>query len=93
MTLLLILLTARIFTEPSNRLQAPSVIGELFASVLLGWIKPTGAIRLMAGIGVILLPVHQNSVIDIRDCNNSLAADDVKTIQKQQNSACQHKCI
>jgi Kef-type K+ transport system membrane component KefB len=60
LTLLIILLTARIFAELATRLQAPSVIGELFAGVvlgpsLLGWIEPTEAIRLMAGIGIILL--------------------------------------
>ena len=58
--LLIILLTARIFAELAMRLQVPSVIGELFAGVvlgpsLLGWIAPTEAIRLMAGIGIILL--------------------------------------
>ena len=60
LTLLIILLTARIFAELATRLQAPSVIGELFAGVvlgpsLLGWIEPTEAIRLMAGVGIILL--------------------------------------
>ena len=60
LSLLIILLTARIFAELATRLQAPSVIGELFAGVvlgpsLLGWIEPTEAIRLMAGIGIILL--------------------------------------
>jgi Kef-type K+ transport system membrane component KefB len=60
LSLLVILLTARIFAELATRLQAPSVIGELFAGVvlgpsLLGWIAPSEAIRLMAGIGIILL--------------------------------------
>jgi len=60
LTLLIILLTARIFAEIATRLKSPSVIGELFAGVvlgpsLLGWIEPTQAIRLMAGIGIILL--------------------------------------
>jgi Kef-type K+ transport system membrane component KefB len=41
-------------------MMAPSVIGELFAGVvlgpsLLGWIEPLEAIRLMAEIGIILL--------------------------------------
>jgi len=58
--LLVILLTARIFAELATRLMAPSVIGELFAGVvlgpsLLGWIQPLEAIRLMAEIGIILL--------------------------------------
>jgi Kef-type K+ transport system membrane component KefB len=51
--LLVILLTARVFAELATRLQAPSVIGELFAGVvlgpsLLGWIEPVEAIKLMA---------------------------------------------
>ena len=58
--LLIILLTARVFAELATRLQAPSVIGELFAGVvlgpsLLGWIEPAETIRLMAEIGIILL--------------------------------------
>lgn len=60
MYLLIILLTARIFAEVAVRLQAPSVIGELIAGVvlgpsLLGWIEPVEAIKLMAEIGIILL--------------------------------------
>ena len=60
LTLLIILLTARIFAELATRLKTPSVIGELFAGVLLGpsvmgWIEPGEAIKLMAEIGIILL--------------------------------------
>jgi len=58
--LLIILLTARIFAELATRMMAPSVIGELFAGLvlgpsLLGWIEPLEAIRLMAEVGIILL--------------------------------------
>jgi len=58
--LLIILLAARVFAELATRLQAPAVIGELFAGVvlgpsLLGWIEPVEAIKLMAEIGIILL--------------------------------------
>ena len=58
--LLIILLTARIFAEIAERLQAPRVMGELCAGVvlgpsLLGWIEPTGVIKLLAEIGIILL--------------------------------------
>ena len=58
--LLIILLTARVFAELATRLQAPSVIGELFAGVvlgpsMLGWIDPVETIKLMAEIGIILL--------------------------------------
>lgn len=58
--LLIILLTARIFAELAVRMKAPSVIGELFAGIVLGpslfgWIEPSETIRMMAGIGIILL--------------------------------------
>lgn len=58
--LLVILLTARVFAELATWLQAPSVIGELLAGVvlgpsLMGWIEPVETIRLMAEIGIILL--------------------------------------
>jgi Kef-type K+ transport system membrane component KefB len=71
LALLIILLTARIFAELATRLQTPSVIGELFAGVLLGpsllgWIEPTEAIRLMAGIGIILLLFAVGLETDVR---------------------------
>ncbi len=71
LTLLIILLSARIFAELATRLQAPSVIGELFAGVvlgpsLLGWIEPTHAIQLMAGIGIILLLFEVGLETDVK---------------------------
>lgn len=58
--LLIILLTARVFAELATRLHVPSVIGELFAGVVVGpsvfgWIEPIESIKLMAEIGIILL--------------------------------------
>lgn len=58
--LLIILLTARVFAELASHLQAPPVIGEILAGVLLGpsllgWIEPVEVIRLLAEIGIILL--------------------------------------
>ena len=55
-----ILIAARVFAELAMRWQMPSVIGELFAGVLLGpslfgWIEPVEAIKLLAEIGIILL--------------------------------------
>ncbi|HEB58245.1 MAG TPA: cation:proton antiporter [Gammaproteobacteria bacterium] len=69
--LLIILLTARIFAELAVRLQAPSVIGELLAGVvlgpsLLGWLSPLEAIKLMAEIGIILLLFEVGLDTDIR---------------------------
>ncbi|MCW8825456.1 MAG: cation:proton antiporter [Gammaproteobacteria bacterium] len=58
--LLIILIAARIFAELAVRMYAPSVIGELFAGIVLGpslfgWITISETIRLMAEIGIILL--------------------------------------
>ncbi len=69
--LLVILLTARVFAEVAIRLQAPSVIGELFAGVvlgpsLLGWIEPVEAIKLMAEIGIILLLFEVGLETDVK---------------------------
>lgn len=71
LTLLLILLMARVFAELATRLQAPSVIGELFAGVilgpsLLGWIEPHQAIKLMAEIGIILLLFEVGLETDVK---------------------------
>ncbi len=69
--LLAILLSARIFAELAVRLQAPTVIGELFAGVvlgpsLLGWIEPLEAIKLLAEIGIILLLFEVGLETDVR---------------------------
>ncbi|MFQ5642681.1 MAG: cation:proton antiporter [Thiogranum sp.] len=71
LSLLIILLTARVFAELATRLKSPAVIGELFAGVvlgpsLLGWIEPTQAIRLMAGIGIILLLFEVGLETDVK---------------------------
>jgi Kef-type K+ transport system membrane component KefB len=69
--LLIILLTARVLAELAVRMQTPAVIGELLAGVVLGpslfgWLEPTGAIRLMAEIGVILLLFEVGLETDVR---------------------------
>ncbi len=69
--LLAILLSARIFAELAVRLQAPSVIGELFAGVvlgpsLLGWIEPMDALKLLAEIGIILLLFEVGLETDVK---------------------------
>ena len=58
--LLAILIAARAFAELASRLQAPSVIGELLAGIvlgpsLLGWIEPGESIQRLAEVGIILL--------------------------------------
>lgn len=69
--LLIILLTARVLAELATRWQAPSVIGELLAGVILGpslleWIQPFEAIKLMAEIGIILLLFEVGLGTDIK---------------------------
>ncbi|MGA7178163.1 MAG: cation:proton antiporter [Thiobacillaceae bacterium] len=58
--LAIILISARLFSEASQRVGIPSVIGELVAGVLLGpsllgWVQPDETMKLMAEIGIILL--------------------------------------
>ncbi|NOQ90784.1 MAG: cation:proton antiporter [Gammaproteobacteria bacterium] len=69
--LLIILLAARLFAELAVRLKSPSVIGELFAGIvigpsLFGWIEPVEALKLMAEIGVILLLFEVGLGTDIK---------------------------
>ncbi len=71
LSLLIILLTARILAELATRMQAPAVIGELLAGVvlgpsLLGWIEPMEAIKLMAEIGIILLLFEVGLETDVK---------------------------
>ncbi len=69
--LLVILLTARLFAELAVRFKSPSVIGELFAGIvigpsLFGWIEPVEALKLMAEIGIILLLFEVGLSTDIK---------------------------
>lgn len=69
--LMVMLLTARLFTELFARLQSPPVVGELLAGViigpsLLGWLEPSQVIRLQAEIGIILLLFEVGLETDIR---------------------------
>jgi len=71
LNLLLILLTARIFAELAVYLKMTSVIGELFAGIvlgpsLMGWVEPAEAIKLMAQIGIILLLFEVGLDTDVR---------------------------
>ncbi len=69
--MLVILLTARLFAELAVRLKSPSVIGELFAGIvigpsLFGWVEPVEALKLMAEIGVIMLLFEVGLGTDIK---------------------------
>ena len=71
LNLLIILLVARVFAELAVRLQAPAVIGELFAGIvigpsILGWISPAESLKLMAEIGIILLLFEVGLDTDVR---------------------------
>ncbi len=60
LTLLTILLAARLLGELAVRLHTPPVIGELLAGVLLGssllgWVEPLPVLQLLAELGIILL--------------------------------------
>lgn len=59
-SLLLVFLSARICSEFAVRMGAPSVIGELFAGILIGpslfgWVELNHMLHMMAEIGIILL--------------------------------------
>lgn len=69
--LLAILVAARLFAEIAVRLQAPAVIGELCAGIiigpsLLGWVAPSETIKLLAEIGIILLLFEVGVQTDLR---------------------------
>ncbi len=60
LSLLIILIGARLFAEIAVRLKAPPVIGELTAGIvlgpsLLGWLEPNEVLKLLAEIGIIML--------------------------------------
>ncbi len=74
--LLAILLFARIMAEVAVFLKSPSVIGELFAGViigpsLLGWLEPNEVLKLLAEIGIILLLFKVGTETDVRRLANS----------------------
>jgi len=56
----LMLISARLFAELARKFNAPTIIGELGAGIvlgptLLGWVEPNEVLRLLAEIGIILL--------------------------------------
>jgi Kef-type K+ transport system membrane component KefB len=74
--LVLILLSARIVGEITARIRIPSVIGELLAGILigpsvLGWIKISPPIQLLAQIGIILLLFQVGIESDIKRLTSS----------------------
>ncbi|MDX8411451.1 MAG: cation:proton antiporter [Mariprofundaceae bacterium] len=60
LSLVLILMGARLFGELAARLKVPPVMGEMLVGIilgpsLLGWVEPTEIIKLLAEFGLILL--------------------------------------
>ncbi len=60
LSLIIIYASARLFSELAIRAGQSAVLGELLAGVLvggsvLGWVEPTQTLKLMSGIGVMLL--------------------------------------
>ncbi len=71
LSLLIILLAARLFAEIATRFELPAVIGELLAGIVLGpsllnLVEPTETIRLLAEIGIILLLFEVGLGTDIK---------------------------
>ncbi len=74
--LLIILLVARTFAEVAVWFQLPSIIGELFAGILLGpsllgWITIDETLKLLAEFGVILLLFEVGLGTDIKRLSRS----------------------
>lgn len=79
--LFLVLVFARIFGELFSRLGIPSVLGELFAGVMLGssmlgWVEPNDVLKLLAEIGIILLLFEVGLETDL----NRLKSSGIKAI-------------
>ncbi|MGH7261398.1 MAG: cation:proton antiporter [Nitrospiraceae bacterium] len=60
LSLLVIYVSVRLFSELAIRFSQSAVLGELLAGVLvggsvLGWVEPTQTLKLMGGLGVMLL--------------------------------------
>ncbi len=75
LSLVLILLSARVLGEIAAWLSIPSVMGELLAGVLLGpsllgWVEPTEVIQMLAEIGLILLLFEVGLDTDIANLVN-----------------------
>ena len=74
--LLTILLAARLMAEIAVRLNLPSVIGELFAGIILGpslfgWMEPNEVLKLLAEIGIIMLLFQVGLETDVRRLANT----------------------
>ncbi|MEK6747746.1 MAG: cation:proton antiporter [Pseudomonadota bacterium] len=70
-TLVILLVCARVLAEIASRLHAPPVIGELLAGILLGpslfgFIEPNQLLKLLAEIGIILLLFEVGLETDIK---------------------------
>lgn len=76
-TLLLLLLTARLMGEIMERVGQPAMIGEVLAGILLGpsifgFVSPTSELSVIAELGVFLLIVVAGIDIQPEDIRNSI---------------------
>ena len=75
--LLILLVTAKVFGEISERFKQPAMIGEIIAGVILGpsllnIIHPTQDITIISEIGIFLLVILAGLEINVDDILNSL---------------------
>lgn len=74
--IILILVAAKLMAAAAARSNIPSVLGELFAGVvlgpsILGWVEPVEALKLMAEIGIILLLFEVGLETELKQLVNS----------------------
>ncbi len=75
--LLILLLTAKVFGEISERLGQPSMIGEIIAGIILGpsilnIIGDSGDLRVIADLGVFMLIVLAGMEIEVEEIRNAI---------------------
>ena len=76
-TLLLLLLTARVLGEIMERLGQPAMIGEVLAGIILGptilgFVSPSSELKVIADLGVFLLVIVAGLDIQPEDIRNSV---------------------
>ncbi len=76
-SILILIVFARLFGQLSIKLKQPSVLGELFAGILLGpsllgWIEPSDALKGVTEIAVFLIILQAGLEIDAKDILNSM---------------------
>jgi Kef-type K+ transport system membrane component KefB len=78
LTLLLMLLVARVFGEIMERLKHPAIIGEIIAGIVLGpsllnMVQSTGEIKVISDLGVFLLIILAGIDVKFEDVRKSVS--------------------